>query len=135
MSKIVKNCQNFGQVMFLYKEITLIKCLTVHRSLGSLFECQVVKSWVSKWMTRSHLLSCSAQLKKVHYWLRTWYYDSFGNAFPSIKEPLNHVHCMGYILFISGYWVSSLMCHNLIWKANCIFNKSLHSLYSLQIKR
>ena len=41
--------------------ITLIKCLKGHKSLVSLFLCQLSKSWVSQW--QGHLLSCSGQLK------------------------------------------------------------------------
>ena len=33
--------------------ITLIKCLKGHRSLGSLFVCQLVKSSVSEWVSQS----------------------------------------------------------------------------------
>ena len=43
--------------------ITLIKCLKGHRSLGSLFECQVVKYWLSQ----GHLLSCSGVKTHVKF--------------------------------------------------------------------
>ena len=43
--KIVKNCQNVGQVMFSHHS-------SCHKSLGSLFVCRVVKSWVTQWLSQ-----------------------------------------------------------------------------------
>ena len=57
----VLNCQNFNQCLKCHKNpglslqlstLIVIKCLKGHRSSGSLFVCQVVKSFVTQWVTR-----------------------------------------------------------------------------------
>ena len=53
----LKISENFCKSVRSCLLITLIKCLKGHKSLGSLFVCQLVKSlvsqWVTQWVTRS----------------------------------------------------------------------------------
>ena len=131
-SKIVKNCQKLSKLSKIVKTlkncqkcqnsqklsklskivkmlvrscflITLIKCLKGHKSLGSLFVCQLVKSsvseWVSQWVTRSpiELLWTAKKLREVCNHQHSCFFNKFQTAFD--LPPLYWKQCHGFIRF------------------------------------
>ena len=117
--------------------ITLIKCLKGHRSLGSLFEWQLVKSLVtesvSEW--QGHLLSCCGQLNIGH---------AIGYIFLlcGITGPINFtIHF--YILFIrkSALWIRSSLLYHFYHSHSLpiitipLFSGSVYSVVAVALER
>ena len=113
--------------------ITLIKCLKGHRSLGSLFFCQVVKSlvsqsvsqWVSEW--QGHLLSCSGQLKtfsmsmfSLHFWANLFFPLHFWTN-PPLNKMVSPVHLSSPISRPGPWNMSNYVQFYITWHFITVF--------------